>query len=139
MVSDDLINAKDFDGIKKLTQEAIQLILGFELRHVGINTENETEANLVADTFVHMFGFTKNPGNSSIFTGSAFEIIKQVGLGKNGHIAIQTNNVNRAIYHLNKRGVKFDMDTANYDATGAMKTVYMKNEVGGFALHLIQK
>ncbi|MDF2611918.1 MAG: hypothetical protein K0R92_3392 [Lachnospiraceae bacterium] len=139
MVSEDLINAKDFDGIKKLTQEAIQLILGFELRHVGINTENETEANLVADTFVHMFGFTKNPGNSSIFTGSAFEIIKQVGLGKNGHIAIQTNNVNRAIYHLNKRGVKFDMDTANYDATGAMKTVYMKNEVGGFALHLIQK
>ena len=139
MVSEDLINAKDFDGIKALTQEAIQLILGFELRHLGINTDNEMEANSIADTFVHMFGFTKNPGNSSIFTGSAIEIVKQPGLGKNGHIAIQTNNVNRAIYHLTKRGVKFNMDTANYDTSGAIKTVYMMNEVGGFAFHLIQK
>ncbi|HCA69070.1 MAG TPA: 2-dehydro-3-deoxyphosphogluconate aldolase [Lachnospiraceae bacterium] len=139
MVSKDLLKARDFDGIQKLTREAVQLMLGFELKHIGINASNETEAGSIADCFVNMFGFTKNVGNSSIFAGTAVEVMKTPYLGKNGHIAIQTNDIKRAIYHLSKRGVVFDMETAKYDSTGAMKTVYMKDEVGGFAVHLVQK
>jgi 2-dehydro-3-deoxyphosphogluconate aldolase/(4S)-4-hydroxy-2-oxoglutarate aldolase len=139
MVSKDLLKARDFDGIKKLTEEAVQLMLGFELKHIGINANNETEAGSIADSFVNMFGFTKKTGNSSIFAGTAVEVMKTPYLGKNGHIAIQTNDIKRAIYHLSKRGVVFDMETAKSDSAGAMKAVYMKNEVGGFAVHLVQK
>ena len=39
--------------------------------------------------------------------------MKKPGRGTNGHIAILTNNVDRAIYHLGQRGVKFDMDSKN--------------------------
>jgi len=139
MVSKDLLDAKDFDGIKKLTEEAVQLMLGFELRHIGINTNNEEEANTVADSFANMFGFTKVVGNSSIFAGTGIEVMKKQYLGKNGHIAILTNDVKRAMYHLSKRGVTFDMNTASYDKNGAIKAVYMNGEVGGFAIHLLQK
>ena len=38
--------------------------LGFELRHVGINCENEGEACSVAERFETIFGFTKKVGNS---------------------------------------------------------------------------
>ena len=81
----------------------------------------------------------KKVGNSSIFAGTGFEVMKKPYLGANGHVAIQTNYINRAIYHLEKRGFTFDMDTAKYDAKGNMKAVYFKGEFGGFALHLVQK
>jgi 2-dehydro-3-deoxyphosphogluconate aldolase/(4S)-4-hydroxy-2-oxoglutarate aldolase len=139
MVNKDLLAAKDFDGIKKLTQEAVQLVLGFKLDHIGINTENEREAHTIAETFATIFGFTNKVGNHSILNGSIFEVMKKPFLGKNGHIAIKTNHINRAIYHLKKRGVEFDMSTASYDDSGALKAVYLKNEVAGFALHIIQK
>ena len=47
--------------------------LGFEIKHVGINCQNEEEACAVADRFDEIFGFTKKVGNSSVFAGTAVE------------------------------------------------------------------
>lgn len=139
MVNKDMLKNGDFDGIKNLTQQAVDAMLGFEMKHIGINAKDETEADGIATAFNKMFGFEKKVGNSSIFAGTAFEVMKSPYLGTNGHIAVQTNYINRAIYHLEKRGFEFDMDTAKYDAKGNMKAVYFKGEFGGFALHLVQK
>ena len=59
--------------------------------------------------------------------------------GKNGHIAIETNYLERAIYHLEKRGVEFDPETKTFDADGTFTAIYLKCYFGGFALHLVQK
>jgi 2-dehydro-3-deoxyphosphogluconate aldolase/(4S)-4-hydroxy-2-oxoglutarate aldolase len=139
MVNQDLLDAKDFDGIRTLTREAVQTILGFELNHIGINTKDEAAANKVADCFEKMFGFEKNTGNSSVFAAKSIEVMKKPYLGQNGHIAIGTNHINRALHYLSRQGFTFDMDTASYDSTGTLKAVYWKEEVGGFALHLLQK
>lgn len=139
MVSKDLLKAKDFDGIRKLTGEAIQLMLGFELKHIGINTNNEDEASSIADKFVSIFGFNKKIGNSSIFAGTGIEVLKSPFLGEHGHIAIQTNDVRRAIYHLSKKNIEIDMDTATYDKSGNFVAVYLAEDIGGFAVHLLQK
>lgn len=139
MVSDAMIKAGEFDKISKLTKEAVTLMLGFELRHVGINASDETQADSIATSFDKLFGFTKNVGNSSIFAGTAIEVMKTPFLGANGHIAIQTNNADRAVYHLGMQGFVFDMDTARYDNNGNLLTVYFKEEIGGFAIHLVQK
>lgn len=139
MVNKDMLKNGDFDGIKNLTQQAVDAMLGFEMKHIGINAKDEAEADGIATAFNKMFGFEKKVGNSSIFAGTAFEVMKSPYLGANGHIAIQTNYINRAIYHLERRGFEFDMDTAKYDAKGNMKAVYFKGEFGGFALHLVQK
>lgn len=139
MVSNDLLKAKDFDGIGKLTEEAIQLMLGFELKHIGINTNNEDEASSIADTFASIFAFNKKVGNSSIFAGSGIEVLKSPFLGEHGHIAIQTNDVKRAIYHLSKKNIEFNIDSASYDKSGNYVAVYLAEEIGGFAVHLLQK
>ena len=44
----------------------------------------------------------------------------------------------RAIDDMEKRGFSLDMDTAKYSGE-RIKTVYLKNEIGGFAVHLMQK
>lgn len=138
MVSDALINAGKFDEIKRLTLEAVNTMLGFELKHIGINTNSEEEADGVACSFERLFGFVKNVGESSVFAGTAIEVMKQPYLGANGHIAIQTNYIERAIYHMELQGIEFDKDTVKYK-DGKMVAIYLKGQIGGFAVHLLQK
>jgi len=138
MVKGDLVKAGDFEKITQLTREAVMTMLGFELRHVGINCADENEAETAADTFDKFFGMTKKVGNSSIFAGTAIEAMKSPFLGKSGHIAIATNSASRAVAYLESIGVEFDMSTAKYQGDKLM-TVYLKNEISGFAVHLLQK
>ena len=139
MVSKDMVAAGEFDKIAKLTNEAVTKMLGFELKHIGINENDEFSASSDADKFENIFGFAKKDGNSSIFAGTAIEFMKEPYLGKNGHIAIGTNYIERAVYHLEKRGAEFDYDTAKRDTKGVLKAIYLKGEIGGFAVHLVQK
>ncbi len=139
MVKSDMIAAGEFDKIKALTKEAVANMVGFEIRHIGINAIDESAANGIADAFSNMFGMEKKVGNSSVFVGKGFEIMKSPYLGVCGHIAVQTNSVDRAFYHLSRQGYQFNMDTASYDADGRLKIVYLQEEVGGFAIHLVQK
>lgn len=139
MVSDELIKNKDFDRIRELTKEAVTKMLGFEVRHVGINAAEEKEAEGIAASFENLFGFRKNAGVSSIFAGTGIEVMKIPYFGKNGHIAVQTNYIERAIFHLERQGVAFLSDSAKYDEKGNLAAIYLKDEIGGFAVHLLQK
>ncbi len=136
MVKSDLIRAGAFDKIEALTAEAVETMLGFGIKHVGINTGNEKDALDLAGTLQNVFGFAKKDGNSSVFAGQGIEIMKSPYLGACGHIAIGTNSTDRAVYHLSKRGVKFMQDTAKRDDNGHLKVIYLAGEYGGFALHL---
>lgn len=112
--------------------------LGFELRHIGINCENENEADGVAQAFDDMFGFKKKAGNSSIFAGTAVEAMKEPYLGAKGHIAIGTTDVAAAVEYLEGKGVKFNKDSAKYKEE-KLTAIYVEREIGGFAVHLVQK
>ncbi|MEG2378401.1 MAG: bifunctional 4-hydroxy-2-oxoglutarate aldolase/2-dehydro-3-deoxy-phosphogluconate aldolase, partial [Clostridia bacterium] len=84
MVKDALIKNGQWDEITRMTREAVQLVLGFELGHIGINCECDKCATAVANQFANVFGFAIKNGNSSIFAGSGIEVNKSVGLGKYG-------------------------------------------------------
>lgn len=138
MVKADLIKAGKFDRIRELTREAVMKMLGFELMHVGINCGSEEEADQTAEEFASVFGYEKKAGDNSIFAGTAVEAMKKPYLGVNGHIAIGTNCMMRALNYLDPEGTAFDTNTAKYE-NGAVSAIYMKKEIGGFAVHLIQK
>lgn len=138
MVKKDMVTAGDFEGIRNLTKQAVDTMLGFEVRHVGVNLASADEADELADTLNDMFSFEKKVGNSSIFSGTGFELMKKPGRGTNGHIAIATNYIERAIYHLEKRGFEFDKESTVIKE-GRIKAIYFKGEFGGFAIHLVQK
>lgn len=139
MVKDDLIRSGNFEEITRLTKEAVHTMLGFELAHVGINMENEEKALDTANTISKIFQFPVKNGNSSVFTGTAVEVMKTKYKGANGHIAIKTNTIDRAVAYLETQGIAFDYDTAKYDAKGSLNAIYMKEEIGGFAFHLVRK
>ncbi len=132
------IAAGNYAKITKLAQDSMARVMGFELAHVGINTQNEAEAEATAKQFSEAFGFEYKPGGSSNFAGAGIEVNKSMGIGAMGHIAIKTNNIERAIYYLEKKGFAVDMSTAK-EKNKKMIAVYLKNELGAFGIHLLQK
>ncbi len=138
MVPAELINNGEWDKIEQLTREAVQTMLGFELAHVGINAQNETEAKKAAERFCFLFGWAVKPGSSSVFSGTAVEVMKEPFKGTNGHIAIRTNYIRRAVNYMSTvLGVEFD--EPKRDEKGMYKAIYLKEEIAGFAVHLVQR
>ncbi len=139
MVDKEIIKNKDFAKVSALTKEAVQLMLGFEVKHVGINMPDAVQAAETANAFGGMFGFAVKEGNGSFFAGAGVEVMKTHFLGKSGHIAVQTNYIERAVYHLERMGVEFDYSTTKPGPDGKFPSIYMKKEIGGFAVHLLQR
>lgn len=136
MVKDDLINSGQFDKITELTKEAINTVLGFSFAHVGINSTDETQATNTANKFAMLFGKTTKVGNSAIFVDKDIEVRKSKYLGKNGHIAIKTKSIKRAMHYLSD--VNFNMESAIYDEKNNIKAIYLSDEIGDFAVHLVE-
>jgi len=140
MVDPKLIEAGDFAEITKRTWEAVTTVLGFTLAHVGVNCESEAQAHDMAKLFCGLFGVDYKPGSGHAFAGSLVEtMIPLPGRGKYGHIAIGTNYMDRAIYQLTAKGVKFLEDTTKKDDQGNIRAIYLDMDFNGFAVHLIQK
>ena len=133
----DILN-KRYDQIAQTVKASIDKLLGLELAHIGINTDGEKKAEAIAGELGSIFGFDVKLGSSSNFVGSSFEIVKGAGIGQYGHIAVRTNNIDRAEYYLKQRGYEVD-DTTVKEKDGKRIAVYLKNEIGGFGVHLLQK
>ncbi len=139
MVDPQLVAAGEFDKITEMTKEAVTQMLGFELAHVGINAENDKQAEEIATGFDNLFNTSVKVGSSSIFAGTGIEVMKTPYLGAKGHIAYKTNYIERAVAYLKAKGFSFNEESAKYDAKGKLKAIYLEKEVGGFAVHLVQK
>ena len=138
ILNEEYIVKNQFDKITKLCREAIFTMLGFEIDHVGINTENETVAKDIARNFSQFFNFSINENEFSIFMDKSVEIIKNAYLGKHGHIAIKTNYIERAINYIEIMGGKFDINTIKKE-DGKIVSIFLQDEIGGFAIQLVQK
>lgn len=132
------ISAGNFEKITALCAESRRNLLGYEVAHVGINTEDHAAAQDVAASFDSAFGFAAKDGSSSVFASNGIEVMKSQYLGKQGHLAVRTNQIDIAIADLEKKGFQVDMETAKYKGD-RMIAVYLKDEIGGFAIHLLQK
>ena len=140
MVKESYIDNDEFDEITKLTEQSIKTMLGLQIGHIAINHDNEAEAKKTAQMLVMLMGTKiEKESKNGIMVGSEFEVLKSNGRGKNGHIALLANNVERAIYHLSAKGIKFDEESAIYKADGNRKVIYLAEEFGGFAIHLLEK
>lgn len=138
MVDHKMLKARDWDGIAALTRQSVNCMLGCKLCHVGINMQSDQDLAAAQERFASLFGTEAKEGKSSVFAGSYVEIMKSMGRGTCGHIAVGVNYVDRAVYHLRRRGFSFDEASKIYQDDGKLKSVYLADEIAGFAVHLIQ-
>ncbi len=138
MVPADAVKAHDFEKVEKLCREARLLSLGFSLLHIGLNHDCENCALDEARMFAAMLGMPLKDGRSSAFVGKSFEFMKSKGRGANGHIAIETLSVERALEWFSAFGVGAVEETVKMK-DGRISVAYLDKEISGFAVHLNRK
>ena len=133
-----VLEAGDFAAVTALCREIVRRVLGFALRHVGVNAASAEEGILMAQRFSQIFDLPYLPGGRSDFSGTAVEWCKDTFPGDVGHIAIGTPNIYRAEAYLKRRGVELRDDYRNYDGNGNLVCIYLKETVAGFAVHIVK-
>jgi 2-dehydro-3-deoxyphosphogluconate aldolase/(4S)-4-hydroxy-2-oxoglutarate aldolase len=113
--------------------------LGFHVVHIGVNAPSAAEALKAAQFYEKLFGFSIREIPISYFAGDGIEIMKSMGRGKLGHIAIGTWDVPKAVAYLEGLGVEFDKASIQNDENGTMRFIYIKDEILGFAVHLTRR
>ena len=107
------------------------------LAHIGINSESKEEADKTVNRLSFLFGTPVKVGSGGSFAGTIVEVLNAKGRGSHGHIAIRTNYIVRAINYMSTvLGVEFEEPIMKGDKINA---IYLKEEIGGFAVHLLQK
>jgi 2-dehydro-3-deoxyphosphogluconate aldolase/(4S)-4-hydroxy-2-oxoglutarate aldolase len=138
MVPPKMLAEGNFEGIKRLAREAVDTMLSLRFTHLGVNCKDEAECREAAEVADRLFGYASDERSMSIFAGTPLEFMKAPGRGTMGHVAIATPNVDRAVYHLTRRGAKFDESSALYEKDGSLKFIYITDEIAGFAYHLVK-
>ena len=134
------ITAGNFEKITGLCADTRKKILGFTIGHVGINCGGAGASREICMALQRAFDFAYRPGSgSSDFASSQIEIKKHGGRGAHGHLAVATNSLPCAVAEMRKRGIPLDEDSWTYDEKGRLIAVFLKEEIGGFAIHLLQK
>lgn len=139
MATKEQILSGDFEGITRACQKAVDISLGFTLAHVGINCSEESEAADCAETISSIFRMEPRYMNSAIFAGSAVEAVKTGGFGTHGHIGFYTNSIPRALAWFASKGISLREDGFKYNSKGEVSCAYLKNEICGFALHVVER
>jgi len=135
----ELVKQKNWAEITRLVNGAFLKLLDFNLRHVGINSKNEAESDATCSSFERIFGLPKEDRGGAYFAGDIIEVMKKPFYGAHGHIAISTAHADLAARYLQTRGVKLNWDSAGYNPDGRLRVVYLQDEIGGFAVHILQK
>ena len=97
----------------------------FELVHIGVNCADEAQAAECAHKFELLFQLAVNPAKESAdarFTGTQIEWMKKPGRG-----------------YLEEKGFSFDEESIKHFSDGRVLVIYAKEQIGGFAIHLMQK
>lgn len=129
----------EFDAITDACKKAVDVSLGFELAHIGINCGNEDRATDVAENISEIFKMQPRYMNRAVFAGSAVEAVKSNGLGTHGHIGFYTNSINRAIAYFDSINIPLNKDGIKRNKNGEITCIYLQDEVGGFALHVVER
>ena len=139
MATSDQLKNKDFDGIRASCRKAMDISLGFSLAHVGINHDSESDANATANVLGKIFRMPVKAGNSSIFAGDAAECMKTNFYGTKGHIGFKTRSALRALAWFKNQGYEVIEESIKLKPDGNVLSAYLKDEIGGFAVHIVEK
>lgn len=134
----DLAAQRDYAALGRFAGECYLNLIGFELGHIGISTQDGDEGHQLTDELSSVFGAPAihgGIGNWALHRG--IEVVNGKGPGLHGHFAVQCNSVDRAIYYLEQRHHKIKHDSFRYRYPGRLSFAYLEEEFGGFAVHLM--
>ncbi|MGE4583123.1 MAG: bifunctional 4-hydroxy-2-oxoglutarate aldolase/2-dehydro-3-deoxy-phosphogluconate aldolase [Sphaerochaeta sp.] len=137
MVKGELIESENWQAITDLCKDAVKALQGLEFAHLGINNENEAEAQRTIAS-LEALGMIKKVGNSSTFLDTTIEVLPKMYIGRLGHLGFKCFDIERTLAYLGRFGFTVKGETISRDGKGRIKVCYLEQELSGFAVHLIK-
>ena len=134
LIKKEKLRKGDLEGLKSDINRTLTAMLGLRFAHLGINYGMEA-----AKTLEQILNVQTLWGQTSGFTGDYVEAVKTAGQGKNGHIAVGTCDIGRAIFYLQRKGFGIQTESVKKNEAGHILAAYLKEDAGGFAVHLLQE
>lgn len=137
-----LIAEKKFDEITEIAKKSVLMMHNFKLLHIGINNKDEKSAHEAAKCLADLLSEPLLDKGTAWFVGNMADVVKYDTLpGPHGHIAIEVNNVDRAVRYFENHGYKFTDIGKSEDDKGLVSIWFDEKQVnvGGFAVHLRRK
>lgn len=120
-------SANDANAAKKL---------GLKISHIGVNPQSDMEFEKVTKLFSLILGVDVMQTPVSCMVGTQVEVMKPVGRGKNGHIAIHANDIAAAESFMQDCGFSIDETSRRLAKDGTTHLVYLAESICGFDIHL---
>lgn len=138
MAKKELLDEEDWEAVTSICNQAVKTMLGIELAHIGIQVEDSATAERTAKMICELLMLEYGRDEKTYYAGSAVQFMRYCEKGQKRHIAFSTNSVERAIYHLSRRGASFLEESRITDENGT-KQISLDCEIDGFAIHLCRK
>lgn len=138
MVSDALVGEKNWDKITTITRQALDAILGLELRRVGLPAESPAQAEALGTQCAAFTGAGMRDAGASLLIGDGMEIMKSPSVTR-GYIGFGVHSVERARYQFRQRGMNFDEASAVWSAGGSLLRIAFAEPLNGFTVCLMRK
>ena len=135
-----MIEKDEFGDIAKRSRDAVFAVLNFQFCHMGINCDTEKEGYTNLFKLADMFNLPMGDTKSSSYVGREVEITKmrfQVR-GPHGHLGYYADNLERAVFYLEKKGIEFDHEHVK-PYKGKTYVIYLKDQIAGFAVHIEER
>lgn len=142
MCPKNLIAQGKFDEITAICKQTVERLQGFKLLHIGINNKSDQEARQAADSLGNLLGMPVTDKGTAYFVGDLADVIKYELPCSHGHIAIQVNDMDRAIRYFRDKGYGFTDIGLGKDDNGNIVAIWFDPEqvnINGFAVHLRRK
>lgn len=140
MAPADMVLREDWEGIAARCRRCMDVSLGFELLHVGINHDDARSAMETADRLKALFRQkTERDGGKSVFGGPGVECMKMPYFWEKGHIAYATRSAERALAYFRRNGIPVMEETLKRNASGRLEFFYLQEQIGGFAVHVAER
>ncbi len=134
IVNEELLKQRSFGKIAAAARESINKMLDIKLDHIAINTDEKTGAELLK-TFSKLSGGVYDEDEHTV---NSLEVVTQNHVGKLGHIAFSSPNLERCVHYLKKRGFVVD-DSTIVKAGGKIIKLHLSGDNAGFTIQLIRR
>ncbi len=132
MIREQRLLDNDLEGLIQDINKSIASMLKLRFGHIGILGGNEGRKKMC-----NLFNL--NPDESAAgFVGTTIEVLEEQGRGEKGHLAVATCDIVRAIAYYERKGLAIDPESFKKDPQGNLIAAYLKEEISGFAVHLLQ-
>lgn len=139
MVNKKFLKSRDFDAIESMTKQAVNTMLNLKFDTICINASETSESSVDIKQLKNIFEVSAQSEGNTVQYGDSIKIIEGSSGDGCNYITVSSNYIERAKYHLERRGVQFDSESEEFGSSGELISINTGISIAGFKIKLVKR